>query len=198
MNENTCLAPDCDTPRRARGLCDSHYGAAKRGGFLDAVALPSSRQRTQLDPADAPETIDCPTHGPGSRARIRVWKTGVAYVACRACDRGPRAPRPYKPSARDAARKRRWSEENRLRVKYGISNEDYASMLEAQGAVCAICEQPQERKLFVDHCHDTGTVRGLLCHSCNVGLGWFRDDPKRLVAAVAYLHSSAASPALGA
>ena len=74
--------------------------------------------------------------------------------------------------------------------QYGITPEAYDAMLEAQGGVCAICggEQTLGRKHFdVDHCHDTGIVRGLLCSHCNRALGLMLDDPSRLRGAAAYL-----------
>jgi Recombination endonuclease VII len=74
-----------------------------------------------------------------------------------------------------------------LKSLYGISLEDYARLLAEQGGVCAIClRQPAER-LCVDHCHATGKVRGLLCRTCNTGLGCYRDDPSLLTTAAAYL-----------
>jgi len=64
--------------------------------------------------------------------------------------------------------------------------EEHQAMLEAQQGRCAICERPMDQP-HVDHCHDTGKVRGLLCSSCNNGLGRFADDPARLRAAATYL-----------
>lgn len=68
-----------------------------------------------------------------------------------------------------------------------MTEAEYQVILARQSGGCAICNAVPEYRLRVDHCHETGRVRGLLCHSCNVGLGWFRDDPKRMRAAVAYL-----------
>jgi hypothetical protein len=74
-----------------------------------------------------------------------------------------------------------------LKDKYGITPDDYARRLQAQGGGCAICgEPPGEIALHVDHCHETGRVRGLLCFSCNAGLGQFRHDPELLGAARTY------------
>jgi hypothetical protein len=64
-----------------------------------------------------------------------------------------------------------------------------------QGGVCAICSRPETRpdrsgnpqRLSVDHCHETGQVRGLLCHSCNITLGVARDDPEHLRAMADYV-----------
>jgi hypothetical protein len=72
----------------------------------------------------------------------------------------------------------------------------YDRLFAQQGGQCAICgtDQPGGRyvRLLVDHCHRTGKVRGLLCHGCNAGLGLFKDEPERLVAAAAYLKKSPA------
>ncbi len=59
--------------------------------------------------------------------------------------------------------------ENHLRRTYGITSEIYASLMALQGGVCDICKKVPSsgRRLSVDHCHDTGVVRGLLCPSCN-------------------------------
>lgn len=71
---------------------------------------------------------------------------------------------------------------------YGLSEAEYTERISGQGNLCAICRQKDEMKvLCVDHDHATGKVRGLLCNNCNVGLGNFRDNPKILESAIAYL-----------
>lgn len=58
------------------------------------------------------------------------------------------------------------------------------------GGCCWICKKPEPiagRKLSIDHCHDTGKVRGLLCTHCNTGLGHFNHDPDRIDKAIRYL-----------
>jgi len=81
-----------------------------------------------------------------------------------------------------------------LKTKFGISLEEYGDMLERQGGVCKICKNAclSGNNLAVDHNHDTGQVRDLLCIGCNTGLGSFRDNREILESAVAYLeeHSS--------
>src|SRR5574343_1369234 len=72
--------------------------------------------------------------------------------------------------------------------KYGLSHNDYAKLIDEQGDVCAICGGVDEDKyLAVDHCHDSGKVRGLLCSRCNQGLGSFRDSVFNLKNAIKYL-----------
>lgn len=79
-----------------------------------------------------------------------------------------------------------------IKRRYGVSAEEYAAMLLKQGGSCAICNSTETvlgRPLYVDHNHNTGRVRGLLCHKCNTGLGSFRDSPLLLKAATTYLES---------
>ena len=77
-----------------------------------------------------------------------------------------------------------------LKNVYGLSVQEYESMKLAQGCACKICkthESNLKRKLFVDHCHETGKVRGLLCQSCNTMLGNAKDNVLVLQAAINYL-----------
>lgn len=81
-----------------------------------------------------------------------------------------------------------------LRKKYGVSLQDYLVMHLAQNGKCAICEQPETqmrggkvKALAVDHCHDTGAIRGLLCCDCNQAIGKLKDDRNILLAAIKYL-----------
>lgn len=74
--------------------------------------------------------------------------------------------------------------------KHGILPEEYARMVAVQGDCCGICgvgADALSKALAVDHDHKTGNLRGLLCSSCNIGLGNFKDDPARLAAAIHYL-----------
>lgn len=72
-----------------------------------------------------------------------------------------------------------------IKNNYGLSPEDYLNLLEKQNHRCAICNQ--ERKLQVDHCHETNKIRGLLCMACNVGLGMLNDNEEGLLKAVKYV-----------
>lgn len=88
------------------------------------------------------------------------------------------------------------AQKNRKRVtmRYGITVEDYDRMLVVQGGKCALCfaepvDEPGKR-LHVDHCHDTGKVRGLLCVACNTGMGKLRDNVEVLKRAIEYLEKN--------
>lgn len=78
---------------------------------------------------------------------------------------------------------------------YNLTVEEYDALLAAQGGTCAICRQPETatdrrgriRRMSIDHDHETGELRGLLCQRCNTGLGMFLDRPDLLMAAVGYL-----------
>lgn len=87
--------------------------------------------------------------------------------------------------------KTRKSRDAYLQRTFGITIDEYEERLKKQNGVCAICKQPEIRRrnklLSVDHDHDTGFVRGLLCGACNTGIGQLHDSPKLLREAIAYL-----------
>ncbi len=115
----------------------------------------------------------------------------------------------YREQAKDpkylAQRRRRsaeWVRENRKKMKrvarksqlkrsYGLTEQEYEALLKKQDYRCAICRAKNglvgRGCLAVDHCHDTGKVRGLLCGKCNRGLGFFQHDSKLLRKAIGYL-----------
>jgi hypothetical protein len=140
------------------------------------------------------------------RKKLRSGRYGKTAV-CRPCALAKN--RAYNAANREAisANKRAYYAENRDRIlahrkansqaisaqkaaarrlqKYGLTPAAYES-LQAEYDGCAICGRADEG-LVIDHCHDAGHVRGLLCNKCNAGLGMFRDDPALLIAASQYL-----------
>lgn len=85
---------------------------------------------------------------------------------------------------------RRTQSERIIKAKYGITREELDAMIEAQAGRCAICAGPPNgpgSRLHIDHCHDTGRIRGLLCGKCNTAIGLLCDDPERAERAAAYL-----------
>ena len=92
-----------------------------------------------------------------------------------------------KRNTKESYEKRRWIN---LMQRYGISKEDYTEMFTKQKASCAICGIHQlelKRPLVVDHCHNSMTVRGLLCDNCNNGIGKLKESVDVLNSAISYL-----------
>lgn len=107
-------------------------------------------------------------------------------------------PEKYRESSRKSYRrniqKRRDYERKRACEKYGINVGDFERLLEEQNGKCSICEVKfspirgdQNLRPRIDHCHDTGRVRGLLCNRCNRAIGLFGDDQSVLKRAAKYL-----------
>ena len=88
---------------------------------------------------------------------------------------------------------RKWRRD--LFRRYGITYEDYTGLQTKQDHKCAICGSPEagnsrtNGKLFVDHCHTSGKVRGLLCSKCNHAIGLLNDDTDLLRKSIKYLNS---------
>lgn len=74
--------------------------------------------------------------------------------------------------------------------KYGITKEAFNEMLISQNRECAICKCNIDDSSHIDHCHSSGNVRGLLCRSCNHGLGNFKDSVNNLSNAIKYLYTN--------
>ena len=94
-------------------------------------------------------------------------------------ERHLRTTRTYRAKNRQRQRvlSRRWS--------YGLTDDAFKRMKEAQNNRCALCNR--KVKLVVDHCHHTGRIRGLLCYRCNTGLGFLGDTPDSLDRAFKYV-----------
>ena len=71
---------------------------------------------------------------------------------------------------------------------YGITREEYDAMVARQEGKCLVCLQ-EPKRLYIDHDHATGKIRGLLCNRCNAGLGFLGDDVERVRAAARYLET---------
>ena len=144
---------------RMAGMRDGHRNECK------ACNLAEKSERHRRNPAPA-------------RERVKAWQAAnPERVRARAAQ--------YKASGRKAASDRR----SYLKRKYGVTPEWYDEVLAAQGGGCDICGKPprDDISLHVDHDHESGALRGLLCFSCNNLLGDVRDDGALLSRAAAYL-----------
>lgn len=90
--------------------------------------------------------------------------------------------------------KQEWARNHNLKNRYGITAADYQEMFDAQGGECASCKLPaadvataMSAHLHVDHNHETGEVRGLLCDGCNRALGFLREDAYRAWLLIHYM-----------
>lgn len=146
---------------------------------------------------------DCKLEKPYNQFPIR--KKGYPYAYCRKCSNAQNREAYKRKYNSDPAWKRKlldrtnkWKTDNGpgwyyqvadLRKNYNMTVEEYESILNSQNGVCAICEKEclSGRNLAVDHCHETNTIRGLLCSNCNPGLGHFKDSSNLLRKAIAYL-----------
>ncbi len=98
-------------------------------------------------------------------------------------------------NARCRAKDPTYNRANKLRDNYGMTIADYDAMYVRQQGKCAICQDWYE-KLHIDHDHGTKKVRELLCHGCNTGIGYLREDVVRIEAAKHYIlkHAIPSSP----
>lgn len=105
---------------------------------------------------------------------------------CKSCSKNVSASY-YKNFSKDMNAKRRV---RHLKNTFGITPCDYQKIFNDQNGKCAICgtfQEDLERRLAIDHDHNSGKIRGLLCNSCNNGLGRFKDSVENLKRATAYL-----------
>lgn len=114
---------------------------------------------------------------------------GGKQYRCKSCDEVAR--KAYRAKNLDSERQSKKFAQ--IKLKYGLSREQYESMLSKQDNKCAICNLPAPNTAFntstlvVDHCHDSSKVRGLLCHKCNQALGLFKESINNLISATKYL-----------
>lgn len=204
-----CKVDGCNNHVVSHGLCDKHNKRLKRHGHIDKTRpyLDGSKREHHLyetwktihrkkgrfpsewndfnkfieDVGDRPS----PYHNLVLNDRSGSYcKENLVWVETPCADIGE--------SARDY--KSRMQKNSSLKNKYHIDNKVYASLLKKQQGRCAICGSDRNHelagrsvRLAVDHCHETGIIRGLLCTGCNTALGGFKDSIDNLMAAISYL-----------
>lgn len=178
MAKPTCKVDGCETTSVKRGLCKLHYGRFLAAGTLEQHANPTIlRTETfhRLSGVDLEaRTATCSVCGPLVPIRPKTVHHGSQ---CMTKVKEARAKERRRP--RTLAR---WHQR-----KYGLSAAQYAALLARAAGKCELCGTELDGDERIDHCHETGLVRGILCNRCNLGLGWFEDDPVRLLAAHLYV-----------
>ena len=208
----TCTCINCYNKVVAKGLCETHYRRLRKHGSTDQTRsvdlgqrekhplynswgwIRKMRGRHQIEPAwenfwqFVKDVGERPTPQHSLRKKEEslgytkdnlFWKEQLATSEDRAAyARAWRKANPDKAKTSD------------LKKMYGITLEEYNKMRVDQNCSCDICgkhEDDESQSLAVDNCHDTGKVRGLLCHACNKALGGFKDSFNILRSAMTYL-----------
>jgi len=208
-----CVAPGCDEPNYGRGYCRPHWRRWKKYGDPLTTPVRPSAQGCAVEGCEDPHSARgyCASHyarwkrtgDPGAaftvRRRTLRARDAQGRKQCRDCDEWfPEAAFHRNASASDGlvaeCKDCHWAAFTTRR--YGIPPTWYEETLARQSGVCAICgEAPQGRRMHIDHDHRhcstdkacTQCVRGLLCGSCNTGIGMFRERADLLHAAMSYL-----------
>jgi len=194
--DRKCSVEGCSNGSKLKGMCPKHYYRMRRHGTTgDPVPKAAGECRVEGCDEFVKARELCSLH------LTRYYRTGSTDPSpidpvkrCVRCKRSlPRAAFPN--------RKRRICEEcfplyqQEQRAKqmnpHRARGHDVAALLKAQDNRCAICgcraEDAPRKRLCLDHDHATNGIRGMLCIQCNSGLGQFKDDPARMLAAIAYL-----------
>jgi hypothetical protein len=198
VSEATCSIEGCDRPTVGRGWCSMHWQRWKKHGDPgEATArrlFPAAEKKCRacgaikrLDEFYLTTNKNRPHLGPRPMSRCKQCvSTSAQNWAQQNHERHLEVMRAY---GKRSTRRRRLT-------KYGLTEAELTALEQAQAGRCAICREELGPALVIDHCHNSGQVRGLLCSACNVGLGSFRDDTARLHAAAAYLNRTSSRPHL--
>jgi hypothetical protein len=198
VNSGTCSVEGCGKPSFAKNLCQHHYARAQHP-LNHSWRLLRSRSPGQYPPGwDRFETFLAEVgERPTPDSQLRRADPALPWGASNIRWVAPLRPgAQYYSPEKQATYGREWN----LQKKFGLTSAEYDAMLAAQGGVCAICggkethvhKSGKLKDLAVDHDHETGQVRGLLCMNHNQGIGRFQNDPALLRAAADYLERHAA------
>lgn len=131
----------------------------------------------------------CPENGPQDISNFGKYLARSGNIIhrrrCNKCRRKESAKR-YEENPNVKEKMKRTAKTHHLRTHYGITLEDYEKIYVEQNGKCKICNK-HKSILNIDHCHVSGEVRGLLCWSCNIALGYFKDSLSNLKNAIKYL-----------
>jgi Recombination endonuclease VII len=189
-----CSLDGCDRDNFSNGYCQAHYARYRRTGSPGDVEIKRHLKRAWDTDSGTSTCCECGEEKPLDD----FWRQSADPASplynrreyrCKDCLKSLNG------AWRDANREfyNKLTAAAQMKCLYGITPDQYQALLTAQGGGCAICgAAPGKRRLHVDHDHATGTVRGVLCGGCNMGIGRFGDDTRLLANAAAYLERNAA------
>lgn len=194
---NTCEVDGCEGKVHGNGMCAPHYWRMKRYGILEPLERPTICAVGGCDGAIAAKGL-CDTHY--RRAR-KFGDPGPRHCVMCGKDVGGKGRTVYC-SKQCSMVSNFWSNKDSMRKNmldrlYDLTPADYEAMIAAQDGKCLICQGTEVKTngsthWAIDHDHETGEVRGLLCGDCNLMLGNAHDDPDLLIRAAAYLRGELA------
>ena len=157
-----CSVDDCLSTATTKTFCMLHYARWKRHGDPTIVKI----KRDYVINDDGRECIECKQYKEWENFYVYTPGARGHYPVCKLC---------HVAITIRQGRKRR----------YGLDDMAYNELLDSQSSQCGICDSSGD--LVVDHNHDSGVVRGFLCHQCNSGIGMLKDDPELLRKAIQWL-----------
>jgi hypothetical protein len=177
---NKCTIEGCNKKVFGKGLCSKHYTRQRRHGSTDK---PLTKSQKLLREGKA-FCCSCKETKPLDNFCKDSQTPHGFSRRCKNCnsDKGRDRYRNNKDKYREYARKK----------KFGMERHEYETILSKQDGCCAVCGHvPKDGEvLSVDHCHETGDIRGLLCSNCNLGIGHFKDNIDLLGLAIKYLENA--------
>jgi len=205
-----CTVKHCNREHEGHGYCSMHLRRIKKFGTpTPNMKFPTPRGQNLSD-GKTKTCAWCALNLPNSEFHVSRVRPDKLNIYCKDCTSALSKARYADPQKRSILllRGKKWREKNpeadvrkHLRRKYGMTLEQYNMLFEKQKGVCALCGKPETVKrkfksagperLAVDHCHDTGRIRGLLCFRCNTAVGSIGDDESSAKRVVEYLEMNA-------
>lgn len=180
----------CGEPARARGLCGLHYQRWRTTGDPLTEPLKPSKTRAEQLAREEAETgmrkcITCKELKPLDDFAEYSYGRNGRCPSCKPCRKALGKATYESRKQRDPEGLRRKSRNVHLRAQYGMTVNQFDAMTAQQRGRCAACGK--QTKLVLDHDHETGDIRGLICNPCNLALGFAEDSIKRLRELTVYL-----------
>lgn len=194
-SKRLCSFPDCEGAHSAKGLCGTHYNQQRAGKELTVIGTTRGRQAKFRGP-------DGDYHGTSGGYSNHTCRCTLCVVAWNAYCAGRKAarvgksreekegirqhgiPKSYQYGCRCTPCTDAHTSYTREK-KYLLNSDEYATLLKKSNGTCMCCGK--EDKLVMDHCHISNKIRGLLCTSCNTGIGKLGDSLKGVRQALDYL-----------